>query len=60
MSQWSQAFRHLLLGVPGIDTGEIVVLPTERRDVLAAVVDQIDFMFRTMFAELQQRAFDDD
>ena len=46
MSQWSEAFRHLLLGVPGIDTGEIDVLPTERRDVLAAVVDQIDLMFQ--------------
>lgn len=26
----------------------------------SAVVNQIDLMFRTMFAELQQRAFDDD
>lgn len=29
-------------------------------DIDAAVVNQIGIMLRTMFAELQQRAFDDD
>lgn len=37
-AQRSEAFRHLLFGVPGIDASEIYVLPTERRDVLEQIV----------------------
>lgn len=37
-SQWPEAFGHLLLGVPGIDAGEIYVLPAEWRDMLEQYV----------------------
>src|SRR5690606_19488653 len=40
-SQGSEAFWHLLLGVPGIDAGEINMLPTERGDVLQQPVGNI-------------------
>lgn len=36
--QGPEAFGHLLLDVPGVDAGEIYVLPTERRDVLQQLV----------------------
>ena len=40
-SEGSEAFWHLLLGIPGIDAGEIDVLPAERRDVLQQPVGNI-------------------
>lgn len=39
--QGSEAFGHLLLGIPGIDAGEIDVLPAERREVLEQFVGNI-------------------